>query len=125
MPCYPCRWPTCTAYLKHRGYCSAHQDKKPLDNKAIVQARYDATKRDPEAKRFYDSAAWQRARREKLTRMPICERCRRVVAEHVHHSIPVKIATNEQRLDQSCLVSVCIPCHNAIEAHTAKNNSSR
>jgi 5-methylcytosine-specific restriction endonuclease McrA len=77
---------------------------------------YDQHQRDAEAKRFYDSEAWKRARARRLASYPVCERCNREFARHVHHRIKLKDCTPSQRLDQDNLMSVCVSCHNAIEA---------
>ena len=121
MPSHPCRHPTCSAYVPRRGYCPDHQEQGRRDRRARNRF-YDQHLRDPEAKKFYDSAAWQRARQTKLASEPVCERCRRVFAQHVHHRIPLSRCTPEQRVEQANLMSVCAPCHNAIEAEAAATN---
>lgn len=119
MPAHPCRWPTCVAYVRRPAtYCDEHAD----DGREARRERdrfYDRHVRDPESKRFYDSAAWQRARATKLADRPVCERCERVFAQHVHHRKPLADCTPAERVDQRLLMSVCQPCHNAIEKETA------
>lgn len=65
-------------------------------------------------KRFYDRAAWQRARAYKLARFPLCELCRKdgraVAAAHVHHLRTIEEAPH-LRLNQSNLQSLCAQCH--------------
>lgn len=122
MPVYPCKWPTCGTYISRPGYCPDHADKAAIGRSAI-QAKYDRLNRDRESKRFYNSAAWQRARARKLRRNPICERCREVVAQHVHHKVPVKVASASERINPALLLSLCIPCHNEIEAEIEKRES--
>jgi hypothetical protein len=111
VPSYPCKWPTCTAYVTERGYCPEHADKAQSRH-----AVYDRHVRNPEAKSFYNSAGWQRARKAKLSETPWCEwdGCSRF-AEHVHHEIPV-LESEAQRLDQSNLRSYCAACHAKVEA---------
>lgn len=116
MPSHPCKWPTCSEYVPEPGYCPAHTDKAPADRRE-QHRRYDQLHRDPEAKSFYNSTAWQRARATKLTTDPLCELCGRL-AEHVHHKTPVK-ASEEKRLEQKNLQSLCQPCHSRIEAKAA------
>ena len=115
MPAYSCHHPTCTEYVRERGgLCPEHA----TTGKTATAERhqfYDQHRRDPEAKAFYNSAAWKRARAIKLAREPVCEKCGEHWAEHVHHVRKVKTHP-ELRLDQSNLKSVCAPCHNAIEA---------
>ena len=114
MPSHPCRHGTCTNYIATPGYCPDHAGLAAGDRRHS-HARYDRFTRDVESKRFYDSAAWQAARAAKLTADPLCELCGRF-AQHVHHRIRVKQATQEQRLDQRLLVSCCSECHNRLEA---------
>lgn len=105
MPSYPCLSPTCSEYVTVRGgTCPAHQGKATLDNSAHAR------------KAFYDSAAWDRARRTKLADTPICERCSEAWGSHVHHLIPLQDCTPAERLAQSNLMSLCQPCHSAVEA---------
>jgi phage terminase large subunit-like protein len=87
-------------------------------HKAARNAYYDQHARDPDAKRFYNSAAWKRARKAKLAQYPVCQRCEKVFAEHVHHVIPLKDCTDAQKLDPGNLFSTCAPCHNIMEAQT-------
>lgn len=120
MPSYPCRHPTCTTYVARRGdYCPAHQEKGRQE-RAERNRFYDQHLRDADAKAFYNSAGWQRARATKLAEHPVCERCGRAWARHVHHRIPLAECTPEQRLAQENLKSLCVPCHNAEEAEAAR-----
>lgn len=87
---------------------------------------YDQHLRDPIAAAFYKSAAWLRARGIKLRNDPICERCRVVFAEHVHHIIPLaECVSLEQKLDQKNLMSVCQSCHSIIEGEIRRSKSTR
>lgn len=121
MPVFPCNWPICAAYVGRRGaYCDAHRQHGREDRREI-HATYDRLNRDQEAAQFYASAAWQRARRQKLAINPVCERCERRFATTVHHRTPLDRCTPEQRLAQSNLMSLCGPaCHNAEEAEAAR-----
>ncbi len=114
MPSHPCRHPTCTNYVKGSRYCPEHAHLAPLERREQHRI-YDLYRRDPESKKFYDSAEWKRSREMKLNANPLCELCQRF-AEHVHHKIPVKEATREQRLEQRFLMSVCAECHGRLEA---------
>lgn len=112
MPVFPCKWPTCTVYVRDRGgYCPQHAAQGRQQQNARHRF-YDEHLRDPVAKAFYNSEAWRRVRREKLAADPVCERCRRVLAEHVHHRIAFKQCTETQKLDPANLMSLCPPCHN-------------
>lgn len=118
MPSYPCRHPTCTAYVNRRGdYCQEHEANGKKE-RAERNRFYDQHQRDPDAKRFYGSAAWLRARAKKLATDPVCERCGGTWAQHVHHVKTLKQCTPAERVDQRNLMSLCPPCHNAVEAET-------
>jgi 5-methylcytosine-specific restriction protein A len=116
VPSYPCRSPTCTAYVARRGdACPDHTGA--ASGKAEKRRRYDAEDRDREAKAFYNSAAWRRARSTKLAAEPVCERCGGAWSKHVHHV--KKLKTNpELRLTQSNLMALCHGCHSEIEAES-------
>jgi 5-methylcytosine-specific restriction protein A len=116
MPSHPCRHPTCTEYITAPGYCTEHAHLAPADSRERHR-RYDRERRDPEAKKFYNSAAWQRARDTKLANQPTCEICGRF-AEMVHHRTPVR-ESQEKRTDQDNLQSLCTPCHSKLEAEAA------
>lgn len=92
-------------------------------SKARSRAEYDRDRRDPEAARFYQSAAWRKLRAEKLAIDPLCEHCRRrgrfVQAKHVHHVKP-RAEFPELALDLANLESACPPCHNRIEPRTRR-----
>lgn len=120
MPSFPCAWPTCSTgrYVARRGgYCPEHEAQGQRE-RSKRQRYYDQHLRDADAKRFYDSAAWKRARQTRLDHFPVCERCQRVFAQHVHHRIPLKRCTPAQRLDQAILMALCQVCHNIVEAET-------
>lgn len=120
MPVYPCRWPTCRSYVPRRGaYCKVHEQHGRQDRRDRDRL-YDRYARDPEARAFYGSAAWQRARATKLARCVTCERCKVVFARHVHHRKPLKDYP-ELALAQDNLEALCIPCHNQAEAETGGN----
>ncbi|WP_416339760.1 HNH endonuclease [Paracoccus sp. (in: a-proteobacteria)] len=60
--------------------------------------------------RFYDTSRWQKCRRTKLSRDPICQACDKRPAEHVDHIVPVK--RGGLVWSPSNWMSVCQPCHN-------------
>lgn len=111
MPSFVCKHPPCNVILPARGYCPAHA----ATARPATQF-YDQHLRDRDAKRFYNSAAWRRAREIKLGDVPWCEECNQAAAEHVHHKKPLQDCTPAERIAQDNLQSVCLPCHNAIEA---------
>lgn len=67
---------------------------------------------------FYSSSRWQKARRMKLSRDPLCEHClpraRVTRAVEVHHRIPV-LAQPGLGLAMENLESVCRNCHDTID----------
>lgn len=112
MPSYACRHPLCTAYIPHHGYCPLHAGH------ASRHAHYDVHQRNAAAKVFYASARWRRARAAKLAQDPVCERCHVVFADTVHHKIPLKDCTDTLQTAAANLMSLCAPCHNAVEAES-------
>ena len=84
------------------------------------QQFYDRHRRNPQSKQFYNSIAWRGpsgARTQYIREHPICERCNRVTADHVHHKTPLNTPEGwEARLDPTGFMSVCVSCHNIIEA---------
>jgi 5-methylcytosine-specific restriction endonuclease McrA len=122
MPSYPCRHPTCAAYVQCRGEaCQEHADTPGAQ--ADRHRRYDLERRDRAAKAFYNSAGWIRARANKLAADPVCERCGGEWARHVHHHKPIDTHP-ELRLVQRNLRALCPGCHSAVEAEQANDAGS-
>jgi 5-methylcytosine-specific restriction protein A len=120
MPSYRCKWPNCRAYVPRSGsYCQDHE-QHGREARADRDRYYDQHLRDEDARRFYNSKAWELAREKKLATTPICERCNREWARHVHHKKPLKFCTVEERTAQSNLKSLCHPCHNEEEAEAKR-----
>jgi 5-methylcytosine-specific restriction protein A len=111
MPAYPCRSPTCSEYVTEKGGVCGNHTGRGVAPEVSRHRRYDEARRDREAKRFYDSAAWQRARRERLAEHPVCERCGRAWAAHVHHVKPLRDYP-ALALDRNNHEAICAPCHN-------------
>lgn len=84
-------------------------------------AFYDQHLRNPEAKRFYDSALWKATRSALLADHPVCQRCEKTFAQHVHHVIPLAHCTEAQKTDPANLLCVCVVCHSEIEAEVRRN----
>ena len=65
-------------------------------------------------KRIYNSAAWDRVRKLKLSRTPLCEECTRtgriVTADTVDHVVALK--DGGAPFDLENLRSMCATCHN-------------
>ncbi|MFH1951787.1 MAG: HNH endonuclease [Pseudomonadota bacterium] len=101
----PCRRNGCSE-LVERGtpFCPAHQ-----------KAEHKQYNRDrPSARKQGYDGTYERLRRMKLRRNPICERCGEQAARITHHIKPVKTHP-ELRLVMSNLLSVCPTCHNLLE----------
>lgn len=99
----------------------------------ITQLRIERTAEDMKeyAKSFYKSKAWQRARRQVITRANgLCERCMAqgiykpgYIVHHKKYITPENIGNNKITLDLNNLEYVCEECHN--KEHKAKHNNSR
>lgn len=76
---------------------------------------YNLRRRNPEARRFYNSRAWRNARNHVLASSPLCVDCleadRTTVASEVHHNIEL-LEDWSRALDDANLVPLCGPCHN-------------
>ncbi|MDP5306386.1 HNH endonuclease [Paracoccus spongiarum] len=60
--------------------------------------------------RFYDTSRWQKCRRTKLSRDPVCEGCEERLAAHVDHIVPVKNGGAVWKPGN--WQSLCQGCHN-------------
>lgn len=81
---------------------------------------YNKYKRDQEAKRFYNSKAWNKTRTLALIRdYYLCQMCLRnkliVVYDVVHHIKSLKDYP-ELALTLENLISLCHACHNKVES---------
>jgi 5-methylcytosine-specific restriction protein A len=69
-------------------------------------------RKDPKLKAIYNSARWQKVRKRKLGRDPICEfgfeGCLKE-AEDVHHKVP--LSEGGKPFSMENLMSGCKPCH--------------
>ena len=74
MPSIACKHPTCCNYVRRETgdrYCADHAEQ----GRAAAAERsrfYDQHVRNPDARQFYNSAAWAAARRRKLAATPVC-----------------------------------------------------
>lgn len=119
MPVYPCRHPTCRAFVHRRGDgCPAHAGEA-REVRAERHRYYDQHARDPDAKEFYNSREWRDARAIKLATDPVCQRCIRAWANTVHHVKPLRDCTPEERTADANLMSMCGDCHSQLEAEIA------
>jgi 5-methylcytosine-specific restriction enzyme A len=86
---------------------------------------YDKYKRDPEARKFYKSKAWEKCRKIALQRDEfLCQSCLKngnyTPADMVHH-IKERKDYPELALDLDNLESLCNPCHNQMHSITSSN----
>ncbi|WZY00353.1 HNH endonuclease signature motif containing protein [Bacillus sp. FSL W7-1360] len=93
------------------------------------QRYYDKYKRDQESRRFYNSKAWQKARRLALNRDDhLCRHCfdngTITSAQTVHHIKYLKDHP-ELALDLANLVSLCFSCHNHMHSNRMKPMEKR
>jgi 5-methylcytosine-specific restriction protein A len=112
-PKKPCRAPGCPALTTAR-YCAAHANE---GNRQVDARRPSA------ARRGYDRR-WERIRRAKLERDPLCAECLRagrgaVEAAEVDHIVPLARGGGH---GEANLQSLCKPCHSA---KTARETVSR
>lgn len=87
-----------------------------INNKALNNKAYDKYKRNPEARAFYKSAAWQKVRLIILQRDNyLCQEClkndRLTIANIVHHIEPL-LDNWDKGLEEDNLESICESCHN-------------
>jgi 5-methylcytosine-specific restriction enzyme A len=126
----PCRFPGCPSLLDKSGFCEKHK------------SHAGQAKRDYEVKRKRDpvlsfnhqvrtSKKWGRVRLLKLSADPLCEdphgdHARRGVtatATTVHH-IKGLSSHPELAYDWDNLMSLCVRCHNKIEAEVRGNDAT-
>ena len=105
-PKRPCNHPGCPELVSEGRFCSKHTTEH---NRSVKLSRTDK-----DENKFYDSVAWQRLRKYKLTLNPLCERCEReggvVVATIVHHKAPLRSGGDWlPTVDE--LESLCPSCH--------------
>lgn len=96
-------------------YCERHKAERQRDHR-----HYDRNVRNKDAKKFYDSVAWQKTRKRVLARdqgidVYIYVREQRIVAaQHVHHIIPREENKNKQ-YDLRNLISLSHSTHSIVE----------
>lgn len=115
----PCAYNGCAGLVKAgTTYCEEHKGitKRNMDK------LYDKQSRNKKAKKFYSSGQWQKIRKIKLNKNPICEMCKKkgiiTPATEVDHIIPIKVDWSS-RADLNNLQSLCHSCH---MGKTAKEN---
>ena len=105
-PLKPCNQQGCPELIRDGRYCERHKKEKQ---------KVQDERRGSASERGYDSL-WQRARLMYLRQHPLCQRCYEsgqvMPAVLVHHI--QSLSRGGKRLDFSNLMSLCIPCHDAI-----------
>lgn len=108
-----CNYPRCGCLTDGDTYCVEHSSSNSVAYNTIRGCEQT----------LYNSTAWKKLRKQKLTESPLCEHCaivnEFVIANVVHHIVEVKHDWNK-RLDMSNLVSLCNTCHARIHAKTRK-----
>lgn len=132
----PCKRPGCPNLVNRSGYCPTHaHHAKRLRNRE-GESRYITSLKDNapelmESRRLRSSTRWQRVRRMKLGRDPLCEdpfgdHARQgitVGASQVHHIEGVS-KRPDLAFDLTNLMSICTKCHARIESHERTKNES-
>ena len=81
-----------------------------------MNRQYERYGRNPKAKKRY-GRAWKRIRDSYVAAHPFCEKCLEagvaVVAEEVHHKVPLSKGGTH---DRSNLIALCKSCHSKIHA---------
>lgn len=129
-----CNWGGCNKVVpKNQSFCDKHEamnEQRKADYKASLnrrdqtdagkqvrkdhQAYYNHVRRDPEANTFYHTKQWQSVRDYVYSRdMATCQVCGNAVTDRkiVDHIHPLKVS-NEERLSQDNLWTLCYRCHN-------------
>ena len=121
MPKKICLGSSCNNLVEMNGkYCPSCAKGKAIDKQAHNK-KYDRLIRDPLIVKFYHSRAWKKVRQFILVRDNfLCQHCLKAEepqitsAELVHHITELK-EDMSKGLSPNNLVSVCKPCHNAID----------
>ena len=87
----------------------------------VIGKWYDEHVRDQRSREFYNSSEWRAIRQYKLNLNPLCEICslNDVVeaTDLIHHILPINTPEGwKHRLDLAFLQSLCLACHNKVEA---------
>jgi len=105
-PMKPCGWPGCPNLVRGQRYCEEHAKQK--------QKNQDE-RRGSFRQRGYTSN-WDKVRKIKLSRDPLCERCESkgkvTAATLVHHR--QSLSKGGSLADMDNLMSCCIKCHDEI-----------
>jgi len=106
-PKKPCNYQGCPELIgAGERYCSHH--------KTTVNREVKKRRTDKEQNRFYKTARWQKLRKLKLNRDPLCEPClekgRTTPATIVHHDEEIREG-GAWLPDLDELTSICLSCH--------------
>ena len=116
----------CNALIRYNEkYCEKHKQ-----DRTITQREYDATKRDMEAKRFYNSKAWKETRKQALIKQKGIDiylymtTGQVIKAEHVHHIIE-RSEDESRALDLNNLICLSHSTHSAISKIYSQSNAKK
>jgi 5-methylcytosine-specific restriction enzyme A len=113
-PKKPCSAPGCPKLVDAgQRFCQRHQKAE--------HKRYNQNR--PSARQQGYDGDWQRLRKWKLQRTPICEQCNRSAAVLVHHIEPIK-ARPDLRLTVNNLMSCCNHCHERLHDNRFKGSGT-
>jgi hypothetical protein len=115
LPLTPCKKYGCPALVRGYGYCGEHTHiGQEIARKPFEQLE---TRKTPEQRAFYSSAAWTRASLQHRAKEPLCRRCHDngiiKAVEMVHHNPPLEVllAEGKSPLNDEYLESLCNNCH--------------
>ena len=100
--------------LTRNRYCKEHEYIE-LEQKRIINRRYNQHRTDDKEQAFYKTTGWKQARKSALARDNyLCQDCLKmgyvVPAQTVHHIIPIKIMW-QLRLIIDNIICLCESCH--------------
>lgn len=100
--------------LTRNRYCKEHEYIE-LEQKRIINRRYNQHRTDDKEQAFYKTTGWKQARKVALARDNyLCQDCLKmgyvVPAQTVHHIIPIKIMW-QLRLIIDNMICLCESCH--------------
>lgn len=99
----PCKATRCSAIVTgDKRYCEAHQSLEWGGSNVYTGGK--------EALTFYSTTRWQKIRKLKLARNPICEVCQKMFATQVHHLEKARDRP-DLRFSMENLQSICHWCH--------------
>ncbi|MBN1604735.1 MAG: hypothetical protein JW915_24210 [Chitinispirillaceae bacterium] len=111
-----CKHPGCPKLVENAGYCEKHMVQHKNDSRQNFKAL--DTKKTPEQKKFYSSAAWTAASLYHRQIEPLCRRCKaqgkiefRNLAVHHNPSYDFLVSNGLNPLSDKYLETICVKHH--------------